>query len=259
MNKKSLFCLYALALLVVCSGQAQAHFGMLIPSDSMVMSEDPRTITIDAAFSHPFEKIYMDLKKPEALGVMHAGTKTDLLADAKPVTIDEHQTWSFDYSIKRPGVYQFYMQPQPYWEPTEDCLIIHYTKTVVAAYGDETGWDEEIGLRTEIVPLTRPIGLYAGNTFQGIVKVEGKAVPFAEVEVEFFNQAGQVTAPNQYFITQVVKADQNGIFTYTPPAAGWWGFAALNKAPETITYEGAQKEVELGAVLWLEYVDWQTN
>ena len=28
---------------------------------------------------------------------------------------------------------------------------------------------------------------YAGNVFQGIVKLDGKPVPFAEVEVEYYN------------------------------------------------------------------------
>lgn len=57
------------------------------------------------------------------------------------------------------------MEPKPYFEPAEDCYIIHYTKTVVSAFGLE-GWDRELGLKTEIVPLTRPFGLYAGNVFQ---------------------------------------------------------------------------------------------
>ena len=35
----------------------------------------------------------------------------------------------------------FYMEPKPYWEPAEDCFIIHYTKTVVTAFGDDEGWD----------------------------------------------------------------------------------------------------------------------
>ena len=60
-------------------------------------------------------------------------------------------------------------------------------------------------------------------------------------------------------ITQVVKADVNGVFTYTPPRAVWWGFAALNTATEKINYEGTEKDVELGAVIWLEFVDWKTK
>jgi len=40
----------------------------------------------------------------------------------------------------------------------------------VTAFGDDEGWDEEIGLKTEIVPLSKPFGLYAGNIFQGVGK-----------------------------------------------------------------------------------------
>ena len=35
------------------------------------------------------------------------------------------------------------------------------------------------------------------------------------------------------------------------PNAGWWGFAALNTAPETMTQDGEEKAVELGAVIWV--------
>jgi cobalt/nickel transport protein len=238
---------------------ALAHFGMLIPSDSMVMQQDPRNLKIEASFSHPFEGVGMILEKPKAFGVFVNGKTTNLLSRLEETKIMGHKAWMIDYKIKRPGIYQFHMEPQPYWEPAEDCFIIHYTKTLVAAFGDEEGWNEEIGLKTEIVPLTRPIGLYAGNTFQGVVKLDGKAVPFAEVEIEYYNRDGSATAPTEYMITQVVRADANGIFTYAPPRAGWWGFAALNNAEEKIELDGVEKDVELGAVLWLEFVDWQTR
>jgi cobalt/nickel transport protein len=248
----SLFC-------IVIASPALAHFGMLIPSDSMVMQKDPRTLKVEASFSHPFEGIGMILEKPKVFGVLVNGEKMDLLGTLKESEIMGHKAWVTDFGIKRPGIYQFYMEPQPYWEPAEDCFIIHYTKTVVAAFGDEEGWGEEIGLKTEIVPITRPIGLYAGNTFQGMVKLDGQAVPFCEVEIEYYNRDGSAKAPTDYMITQVVKTDANGIFTYTPPKAGWWGFAALNKANGKIKLDGTEKDVELGAVLWLEFVDWQNR
>ena len=125
----------------------------------------------------------------------------------------DHSAWGLDYQIKRPGVYTFYMEPQPYWEPAEDVFIIHYTKTVVTAFGEDGGWDQEIGLKTEIVPLSKPFGLYAGNVFQGIVKFEGKPVPYAEVEVEFYDQRQRFQAPTDCMVTQTIKADQNGFFT----------------------------------------------
>ena len=151
----------------------------------------------------------------------------------------------------------FYMEPEPYWEPSEDCFIIHHTKTVVTAFGDYEGWDKEIGLKTEIIPLSKPFGLYSGNLFQGIVKLNGNPVPFAEVEVEFFNQNRKAKAPTDYMVTQTIKADGNGIFTYAVPRSGWWGFAALNTADYKLKHKGEEKDVELGAVIWIRFHDWK--
>jgi cobalt/nickel transport protein len=119
----------------------------------------------------------------------------------------------------------------------------------------EVGWDEEIGLKTEIIPLSRPYGLWTGNVFQGIVKVDGKPVPFTEVEVEYYNQGDKIELPAEPMITQVVKADENGIFTYAMPKAGWWGFAALNEDEKKIKYNGEEKSIEIGAVLWVKTYD----
>ncbi len=152
----------------------------------------------------------------------------------------------------------FYMEPQPYWELAEDVFIIHYTKTVVTAFGDDEGWDEEIGLKTEIVPLSKPFGLYTGNVFHGIVKLNGKPIPFAEVEVEYYNIENKAQAPTDYMVTQTIKTDENGVFTYAVPKSGWWGFAALNEADFKLkTKSGEEKGVELGAVIWVHFEDWQ--
>jgi len=245
----------ALGCVCFCAmqGHAFAHFGMAIPSDAMVMQGEGRTVNLELSFSHPFEIIGMDLERPKALGVVVLGKKQDLLGNLKETRVMGQKAWEVSYRIGRPGVYTFFMEPQPYWEPAEDCFIIHYTKTAVAAFGDTEGWDVEVGLKTEIVPLTMPFGLYAGNVFQGIVKVDGKPVPFAEVEVEYFNEARTVAAPSDYMVTQTIKADPNGVFTYAAPWAGWWGFAALTSADYTLKRGGEEKEVELGAVMWVQF------
>jgi len=199
----------------------------------------------------------MEMAKPRAFGVMVRGKKTDLLGSLKKSKVMGHTAWKTEYRIKRPGAYVFYVEPQPYWEPAEDCFIVHYTKTVVAAFGEEEGWDREVGLKTEIVPLSRPFGLYAGNVFQGIVKVDGKPVPYAEVEVEYYNVRGTAVAPTDYMVTQTIRADQNGVFTYAAPKAGWWGFAGLTTSSEKMEYRGEQKDVELGAVIWVRFHDWK--
>jgi cobalt/nickel transport protein len=247
-------------LLTLCLGTpALAHFGMIIPSDAMVMAEDPRTISLELSFSHPFEQVGMELVKPEAFGAIGPSGKVDLRDGIKPTQVMGHPAWRIDYPVTRPGIHQFYMEPQPYWEPAEDCFIIHYTRTVVAAFGDDEGWDAELGLKTEIVPLAKPFGLYAGNVFQGIVKLDGRPVPYAEVEVEYYNQNGRVQAPTDYMVTQTLKADGNGVFTCAVPKAGWWGFAALNEAGFKLPRDGQPKDVEIGAVLWVHFEAWPEN
>ena len=258
MNKGIYILLFVLTVLGF-SDSASAHFGMVIPSDSMIMQTDSRKVTLNLSFSHPFEGQGMELAKPKAFNVYAGDRLSDLSGTLKQTRVMGHTAWTADYLIKRPGAYVFYMEPVPYWEPAEDCFIIHYTKTVAAAFGLDEGWDAEIGLKTEIVPLSKPFGLYAGNVFQGIVKLDGKPVPFAEVEVEYYNQDGSSKAPTDYMVTQTIKADQNGLFTYAAPKAGWWGFAALNPAEYKIKHEGEEKNVELGAVIWVQFVNWQSQ
>lgn len=244
-------------LVMTAAVPAGAHFGMVIPSDSMVMQDDARSLEITLSFSHPFEQAGMELVRPKRFGVRHEGNTEDLVGSLKPFKVMGQAAWQTQYPVKRPGVYTFFMEPKPYWEPAEDCFIIHYTKTVVAAFGDDEGWDEPAGLKTEIVPLSKPFGLYAGNVFQGVALVDGKPVPGAEVEVEYYNQDGQATAPTDYMITQTIKADSNGVFTYAVPAAGWWGFAALTPADYQLDHNGEKKDVELGGVIWVRFHEWQ--
>jgi cobalt/nickel transport protein len=242
-------------LILVPVGPGWSHFGMLIPSDSMVMQDDNRTVTVVFSFCHPFELVGMELVKPKVANVVAGGKTQGLLDSLEATQVMGHKAWKTGYRLKRPGIYIFYMEPQPYWEPAEDAFIIHYTKTVITAFGDDEGWDEEIGLKTEIVSLSKPFGLYAGNVFQGIVKLDGKAVPFAEVEVEYYNKDKKYTAPTDYMITQTIKADGNGVFTYAAPVSGWWGFAALNGADYKLPHQGIEKDVELGAVIWVYFHD----
>ncbi|SDX83376.1 DUF4198 domain-containing protein [Citreimonas salinaria] len=235
-----------------------AHYGMIIPSDPMISQEDGRSVDLTLSFSHPFEGIGMDLERPEAFTVTHEGETTDLLDQLTLATVMDHPGYTLEYALDRPGTHVFAMTPQPYWEPEEDAFITHYTKTYVSAYGDDSGWDTELGLKTEIVPLSRPFGLWTGNVFQGVVKLNGIPVAHAEVEVEHYNQAG-ATAPSDLMVTQTIRADDNGVFTYAVPAPGWWGFAALNSADEPMMRDGEAKAHELGAVIWVQFEPWSAE
>ena len=65
--------------------------------------------------------------------------------------------------------------------------------------------------------------------------------------------------PADAFVTQVVKTDTNGVFSYTMPRAGWWGFAALLAGEKVPSPQGKPAEVELGGVMWVKAVDMETK
>jgi cobalt/nickel transport protein len=71
--KKGIFTVCFLATVVFTISPALAHFGMVIPSDTMVMQGENRSISITASFSHPFENIGRELVKPEACSVAATG------------------------------------------------------------------------------------------------------------------------------------------------------------------------------------------
>jgi len=255
--QKSILTVVLLLTLLSISPPVAAHFGMIIPSDSMVMPTDKRTIQLQLSFSHPFENIGMELVPPNTFAVITNDRQLDLRSSLKAHTVMGQRAWKANYKLNRPGTYVFYMEPQPYWEPAEDCFIVHHTKTVVTAFGDDEGWDRELGLKTEIVPLAKPFGLYVGNVFQGIVKMDDKPMPYTTVEVEYYNQDRKAVAPTDYMVAQTIKTDGNGVFTYAVPSGGWWGFAALNTADYKLKHNGKEKDVELGAVIWVKFHRWR--
>lgn len=254
-----------LTVVMAVTAPALAHFGVIIPSDDIVTQDDARALNLQVKFIHPLEMHYMEMARPKQFGVVHSGKKTDLLDSLKaargksPDQTESFTMWTAEYPIRRPGDHTFYVQPDPYWEPAEDVFIVHYTKVCVSAFGLEEGWDEPVGLETEIIPLTRPYGLWTGNLFTGQVLLNGKPVPFAEVEIEYLNESpGNVSIvipPADPYVTQVVKADANGVFSYAMPRAGWWGFAALNAADWKLKHDDQEKGVEIGAVYWVHTRD----
>jgi cobalt/nickel transport protein len=243
--------------IVFVAASALGHFQVLLPSDDIVSAEDDKTVNLDLLFTHPMEQgPLMDMGNPVQFGVVVDGKKRDLKDTLKKKVIDGNATYSTDYQIKRPGDYVFYVEPAPYWEPAEQKMIIHYTKVVVDGFGAEEGWDQMVGFPVEIKPLVRPYGLWAGNVFRGVVMKNGKPVPNAEIEVEYWNKGGKVKAPESPFVTQVIKADENGVFSYAMPRAGWWGFAALVGADKKMANpDGKKVDVELGGLMWVRARD----
>ena len=234
---------------------AEAHFGMIIPSAPAVSEISEADITLDIKFWHPFENVGMNLEKPKSFQVFTGGQTIDLLPKLKEGQLRNFKKWTVGYKADRPGLYVFAMEPTPYWEPAEDKFIIHYTKAYLSAFGDDEGWNEPVGLKTEIVPLTNPGTLYGGGLFTGRVLLNGKPAPHSEVEAEWYpGEDKQGQAPNEAMVALSLVADDNGVFSFAAPKSGWWGFAALNEADDyKLPQEGQDKDVELGGVIWVYF------
>lgn len=233
-----------------------AHIAVMQPSKSVIDQNTGKDISIILGFSHPFQFEGMNMEKPVEFGYCVNGQKNTLLDKLTETTLMKHKAWNCDFTFKRPGVYQFYMNMVPYWEPAEKCFILQNCKVEIPAFGDESYWDKPIGLSAEIIPLTRPFGLYAGNTFQGIVKKNGKPVPFADVTINYYNQDAKIKAENSYLENQEVKTDANGVFTYSPPAEGWWGFKAFVSPDKDLLRDGEPQKTYSATVIWVKFDKW---
>lgn len=232
--------------LILTTLYANAHFLTFMSSTDNIFNQKQIKVNFDISFIHPFEQTGMVMEKPEVF-VNSKNNKLNLIQTIK----FNQKAWSSSYEIKTPGVYKFFVQPQPYFEPSEEKFIFHVPKLIISSFGLEDGWDEPIGLKYEIIPLIKPFGLYAGNLFQGKVLHDGKAASNTEVEVELYNEFG-LKAPTDSHITQVVKTDANGVFSFVMNHKGWWGFAALIEEGELKYTDGKNYPVENGALIWVK-------
>lgn len=259
--KKITFALGAAALSL--SAASHAHFQLMYTPDSQL--EKPETLDMKLVFGHPMENGHvMDMAKPEAVSVTFKGKQTDLLTKLKQIkwTGPDNQADAFklDYKIRRNGDYIFSMVPAPYYEGGEDIYIQQITKRYINKGGLPTGWEEPLGLKTEIVPKNKPYQVLAGSTFTGQLLSEGKPAAGVECEIEFLNTDVDLNknafAKGTHRDTPasaiVAITDDNGMFTFGVPKAGKWGFACLGSGPDK---EFNGKELSQDAVLWIEASD----
>lgn len=258
-GKMCLIIIFLVFVKLVFVAPTYAHFGVILPSDDIVTAEDDKKVSISLKFMHPMEGVCLEMAKPKRFAIYHHGGFEELTPNLKAHKTQSCTYWKGEYTIKRPGDYIFFMEPTPYWEATEDKYIVHYTKVWVNGLCKEEEWDTKLNLPIEIVPLVRPYGLWTGNVFQGLVLVDGKPAPYIEVEVEYMNAEvdgiDKVIPPADPYVTQVIKTDANGVFTYAMPRTGWWGFAALVDAPWKLKHNDEEKGVEIGGVVWVHVVD----
>jgi len=200
--------------------------------------------------------------EPEAFYVVHKTIKTDLKDTLKPITFtgkNGAKAYKSKYKAKKMGDHLFVMKPAPSFSKIEGVYLQMITKMVVNVAGKPTDWDKELGLDAEIIPLSKPYGVWAGSSFSGMVKASGIPVPFAEIEVELLNyeidmknnKTGKslTNAPHQSFKVIEIKANERGEFTFHIPREGWWSFNAKG-----VGHNKKYKDRELSqdAVFWVE-------
>ncbi|MTI17476.1 DUF4198 domain-containing protein [Rhodobacteraceae bacterium RKSG542] len=248
----------------VAMGSAQAHFQLLYTPE--VMLDAPAEIDLKLVFGHPMENGHvMDMGEPEAFNVFFKGKSKDLLSTLKPITWkgphNDAKAYEASYKVKRNGDYIFTFTPAPYLEEGEGVYIQQITKSFVNKAGLPTGWNEPVGLVTEIVPLNKPYQNYVGGTFTGQVLSEGKPAAGVECEIEYINPLvemdanafGKEAGPKPA-TAMVAITDANGMFTFGIPRAGNWGFACLGSGPAK---EFNGKELSQDAVLWINATEFK--
>ncbi len=254
--------LTTLTATTILTTSALAHFQMVYTPDTALTKG--KTIELKHVFTHPFaDEHTMDMAGVEEFYVINKGKKKDLKDTLKPIVWkgnhNSGKAFTSKYKARRMGDHLMIVTPTPYYEANEDVYIQQITKTVINVAGTPTDWDSELGLKAEIVPLTKPYSIWEGGSFTGIVKSNGKPVPYAEIEVEYLNNVPDMKAnamgkniyeaPQDSFVTMGIKANKDGEFTFALPKAGFWGFCALGVGSDT-EYKG--KELSQDAVIWVE-------
>ncbi len=200
--------------------------------------------------------------EPEEFYVMHKTIKTNLKHTLKPISFkgkNEALAYSSTYKAKQMGDHLFVMKPAPSFSEIEGIYLQMITKMVVNVAGKPTDWDKELGLEAEIIPLSKPYGIWAKSSFSGMVKASGIPVPYALIEVELLNydidmknyQIGKKLTHASHQSSKVIeiKANERGEFTFHIPQKGWWSFNAKGVG-HSKKYQ--DRELSQDAVIWVE-------
>jgi cobalt/nickel transport protein len=257
--------LLSLSISILFSLKSYAHYQMVYTPKSAL--ESGANINLNIVFTHPFSGAYtMDMAGVEEFYVINRNKKKDIKKSLKETVYTDINSkgkgYALKYKARRMGDHVFILSPKPFYDETSKSYIQQITKTMVNVLGVPTDWDRELGLKAEIVPLTKPYAIWTGSNFTGIVKSKGKTVPYAKIEVKYLNrdfdtktntlEKPQIKAPQAAFTNMIIKANKDGEFNFTIPKEGFWGFKAMGVGSDK-TYKG--KKLEQDAVIWVQTTD----
>ena len=257
--ERSLFPAILLILLAAYPACAE-YFAILRTDPPMIHDAKYKELNIAIAFGHPFAQTATDMDLVQMFAAIQYPVKEDgqilrreFLDTLKPAKYLKKTAWAGTIPLPGPGLYQLVLETRPYWEEAQGLFLQQFAQTLVPVQGCEHGWDIPVGLKLEILPMTRPFGLAAPALFTGRVLLDGKNLSDTPVRIEYLNEDKR-TVPNPYHQTQRVRTDERGVFSFVCPHPGWWGLAAVTKGDPLKGPDGQPKDTELAGVLWI-YID----
>ncbi len=269
-----------IALLVALATPVQAaDFGLLLPERSIVDNPRQNTLKLTLGAVDPFWGRGIPIERPQAFSVLRRQgdviDRSEHLSVLEEITAYGAKAWSTRINLPMPGVYHFIMQSKAIWQPEENRFTQYSVKVQVPVHGSSEGWDMPLNTGFEILPLSRPFGMYTGMSFTGQILHDGKPVSGALVAAARLDPAAKINAhppvsnrpkgkntPNTlapFYAVQEVKADQQGIFTFTCPLSGWWGFATDIESDPLKDPSGNVRQQLCRAEFWVYFEDRSSN
>ncbi len=258
--KRTLFSL--VGIVVLWSLSAKAYFMIPIQQEGQGYGVRGKTVTWLLFRGEPFQGIIYDLKPPKAF-INTPDGKTDSVSLSR-IQIKDYQTgvkrYAFlvTYTPVKKGDHYLCLISQETYLPELSEVWQELTK-VPLHVEEENSWDRAIGLKLEIIPLTRPYGLMSGQLFRGKLLYEGR--PASEVLLQITHYHGffipRDTIPRDTFgnpdyplMYLSVKTDENGYFSVSLNQPGWWLISA--RVPNGYTNLGLQRfPLILRGSLWV--------
>ncbi|MFC1736349.1 DUF4198 domain-containing protein [Candidatus Hydrogenedentota bacterium] len=262
---KPLVFLRLLILSTIClsSAIAHAHFNILLPSDyHMWHGRKDRATEFKVIWGHGYEHIWFDAEVPEELiAVSPSGEKTNLLDGLKKSMVTgrdgkDYRAFSLSYRPKERGDHIIAMKAALVYDREQEVYLQDYAKSIFHVQ-DKLAWDRNVGMKLELVPLTRPYGLQVGGVFQAQVLLEGKPLAACEVEFEKYQRRApsQKDTPPETFITFEAKTDPNGIVTFGLHEEGWFALTAINVTKEHAKPNGVLAPIVERSTLWINIAE----
>ncbi len=242
--------------LLLAAAPAVAHFSILLPETTPDSPGEPAVWRFFTG--HPYECELLDTPAPASVRVRHPDgrTWTDLTPRPAHIAAPDDPTGpkitaqAFEFRPAARGCHLVCVTTPQTFDPHEN-TVVQDSVLCPLRVGTRNGWDHPADTPIELVPLTMPFGLEPGFAVRFQLRLHGRPVAGAEVEIEKYHRRRPQTLPaDESLITRVAKTDDHGYLVATLDEPGWWvlcGSAEDGRA----THQGREHPLVRRALYWL--------